>query len=69
MDCAANAPYGVPCLYRYNTKDQWRAARERQGLRVVEELNSMRLYPPGWNLVFGGRLQYLGVLETGGAGA
>jgi ubiquinone/menaquinone biosynthesis C-methylase UbiE len=64
MDWAANAPYGVPCLYRYNTPDQWRDLRERHGLGVRQELNSMRLYPFGWNLVFGRRLQYLGVLEV-----
>lgn len=66
MDWAANAPYGVPCLYRYNTPEGWRAARERAGLGVVEEMGSMRLYPFGWNLVFGGRLQYLGVLGLTG---
>lgn len=66
MDWAANAPYGVPCLYRYNTQEEWKATRERHGLKVKEELNSMRLYPFGWNFVFGGRLQYLGVLEVAG---
>lgn len=65
IDWAANAPYGVPCLYRYNTPVQWRESHLRHGLRVMRELNSMRLYPPGFNLVFGRRLQYMAVLATG----
>jgi len=67
MDWAANAPYGVPCLYRYNTPAEWKAVRERHGLGVKAELGSMRLYPFGWNFVFGRGLQYLAVLETGGS--
>ena len=27
MDWAANVPYAVPCLYRYNTPDEWAATR------------------------------------------
>ena len=69
MDWAANAPYGVPCLYRYNTPAQWTASHRRLGARADEELRSMKLYPPGWNLVFGGRLQYMAVLRVPGGGA
>jgi SAM-dependent methyltransferase len=61
IDWAANAPYGVPCLYRYNTAAQWRESHARHGLGVQQELQSMRLYPPVVNLVFGRRLQYFAV--------
>lgn len=71
IDWAANAPYGVPCLYRYGTPEEWRATRERHALEVVEERLSLDLYPPGVNLLFGRRLQYLAVLARpeGSAGA
>lgn len=59
MDWAANAPYGVPCLYRYNTPAQWRELPGRLDMRAVDEATSMDLYPAGWNLVFGRRLQYM----------
>lgn len=62
IDWAANAPYGVRCLYRYNTPAQWRAVPGRLGLSVVEEHASMNLYPPFVNLLFGRSLQYMAFL-------
>lgn len=66
IDWAANAPYGVKCLYRYNTPRQWAQTPVRHGLKSVEEIGSINLYPPGFNLLFGRRLQYLGVWEVAG---
>jgi SAM-dependent methyltransferase len=63
MDWAANAPYGVPCLYRYLTPRQWDAFPAKFGLRAVEEFRSMHIYPGLWQTFFGGSLHYLGVLE------
>jgi hypothetical protein len=63
MDWAANAPYGIPCLYRYNTPAQWDKFPARFGLKVAGEFRSMDVYPPFVNFVFGRRLHYLGVLE------
>ena len=68
IDWAANAPYGVPCLYRYNTPREWAECRDRHGLSVVTELDRMRLYPPGVNFLFGGGLQYMAVLGVRDAG-
>ena len=62
IDWAANAPYGVKCLFRYNTHQQWQDSHKRHSLRPVEDLASMNLYPPMVNLLFGRRLQYLAVL-------
>ncbi|GJM18571.1 MAG: hypothetical protein DHS20C14_07840 [Phycisphaeraceae bacterium] len=59
MDWAANAPYGVPCLYRYNTPEEWRAQFGRVGLEIAEEVSGMSLYPPIVDQVFGGGLQYM----------
>jgi SAM-dependent methyltransferase len=64
IDWAANAPYGVKCLYRYNTPEEWSAVPKRYGCTVVEEQRSMQLYPPLVNLLFGRGLQYLVVLGT-----
>jgi len=63
IDWAANAPYDVPCLYRYHTLDGWRASQARHGLRPVAEQTAMKLYPPMYDWIFGGRLQYFAVLE------
>ncbi|MCL4221361.1 MAG: methyltransferase domain-containing protein [Phycisphaerales bacterium] len=68
MDWAANAPYGVPCLYRYLTPQEWSATLARHDLRVVERLDRMNLYPPGVNAVFGGNLQFMAVARVPAAG-
>lgn len=65
LDWAANTPYGIECLYRYNTPTQWAQTAVRHGLRSVEEFTTMDLYPFGFNLFFGRRLQYMGVWEVG----
>lgn len=67
MDWAANAPYGVPCLFRYNTLQQWRAEPAKIGARVEHELTAMDLYPGLWNPVFGKKLQYMAFWRTDNA--
>ena len=64
MDWAANAPYGVPCLYRYNTPAEWDQWRERHSLHAEEELRAMRLYPFPYSWFFTPRLQYMGVFRV-----
>ena len=59
IDWAANAPYGVPCLYRYNTPAQWTETIQRYRLEPVRRCDSMNLYPSGVNLLFGRKLQFL----------
>lgn len=61
IDWAANAPYGVPCLYRYYTPDQWSRWPQTLGVDLVDAQSSMKLYPQPYQLLFGGRLQYLAV--------
>lgn len=58
MDWAANSPYGVKCLYRYFPAARWRSIFDELGLEVVRELESIRLYPQPFNVLFGNRLQY-----------
>ena len=63
IDWAANAPYGVKCLYRYPTNEGWHELFAQVGLRVDEEQRAMNLYPPVVNLLFGRSLQYFAVLR------
>jgi hypothetical protein len=69
IDWAANAPYGIPCLYRYKTVDGWRTTRERLGLHADKEHIGMRVYPPLFEQLFGGSLHYLGVWRVPAATA
>ena len=64
IDWAANAPYGVRCLYRYQRPGEWAESHRRHRFRVEEEVTRMRLYPPVVNLLFGGGLQYMAVLRV-----
>ena len=63
MDWAANRPYGIPCLYRYHSVQQWRELFNQCGLDLINEVHPMQLYPRFWQQLFGGRLQYLAVLR------
>lgn len=63
LDWAANNPYGVKCLYRYHTRPEWDGIYKKLGLQVVAEEQTIDLYPPVFNEVFGRRLQYFAVLE------
>ena len=62
IDWAANAPYGVHCLYQYKTHGDWLESHRRHGLHVEHELTSLNIYPPGVNLIFGRGLHYFVVL-------
>ncbi len=63
IDWAANAPYGVKCLYRYNSPREWEAILRNLRLTPVALLRSIDLYPSVFNFFFGRRLQYLAVCE------
>ena len=67
MDWASNMQYGIPCLYRYNSAQEWTAWYKQHNLVVDRELHFMKIYPPIINHVFGGHLQYLAVLRKDGA--
>lgn len=64
LDWAANNPYGVKCLYRYHTREEWARLFRETELDLREEHAAIDLYPAGFNLVFGKRLQYLAVLAV-----
>ena len=66
IDWAANAPYGVPCLYRYNTPAGWAEFHQKLGMEPVEVRQGMNVYPPLFEQAFGGGLHYFAVLEHAG---
>jgi SAM-dependent methyltransferase len=68
MDWAANAPYGVPCLFRYNTPDQWSQTLSKHGLLALDHRDGMNLYPFGVNAIFGRGLQFMVVAQVPNAG-
>lgn len=69
IDWAANAPYGVKCLYRYHTREEWVSMAQRMGARVIAEHQSIKLYPMGVNFVFGNKLQYMAVWQVSAGAA
>jgi SAM-dependent methyltransferase len=66
LDWAANAPYKVPCTYRYNNLQQWHGMFDRSRVRLQHELTSIDIYPPLINELLGKGLHYFAVLEKNG---
>ncbi len=62
LDWAANAGYGVPCTYRYNSLDEWREAAAAMGGELLEERTSIDIYPPLFNELLGRSLHYFAVI-------
>ena len=63
IDWAANAGYGVRCLYRYPDLGGWHELFRESGLSIHEERRSLNIYPPLVNALFGRKLQYFVVLN------
>ena len=64
IDWAANAPYDVKCLYRYNTPAEWSALIAKHQLTPVALHSSIDLYPLLLNLFFGRALQFLAICQV-----
>lgn len=62
LDWAANAPYGVPCLYRYLTPDEWVGFYERLNMTPTEVKDGMKIYPLPFEPFLGGSLHYMAFL-------
>ena len=63
MDWAANAPYGVKCLYQYPTHAGWRERFQSLGAQLHEERCALSLYPFPYTAFFTPGLQYFAVLH------
>ncbi|MCK4296202.1 MAG: class I SAM-dependent methyltransferase [Candidatus Marinimicrobia bacterium] len=68
FDWARNLPYGIPCLYRYNTAKEWKDWFRHHNLLIEHEVRSLKLYPPILNFLFGMRLHIFVVLRVNGIG-
>ena len=64
LDWAANAPYQVPCTYRYNNLSEWRTTIGRVSSRIIEERTSVDVYPPVVNQLLGKGLHYFAVFSA-----
>jgi len=63
LDWAANTGYGVDCLYQYISKQGWKDFLAGFPVNVTDEIHSLDLYPPFFNLVFGRKLHYCVILR------
>lgn len=59
LDWVANAPHGVPCLYKYWTLEEWQEMFEIANLKAIRVVTMLKLYHWSLNLVFGGSLHIL----------
>lgn len=64
LDWAANAGYNVPCLYKYNNLQEWRAIVGKLSSGIVEERTSIDVYPPVFNELLGKGLHYFVVFRV-----
>jgi SAM-dependent methyltransferase len=63
MDWVGNAHHGVALTYSYWTKSEWLAAFDSVGLRPVETMESLGLYPPPASWLFDRGLHFISRLE------
>jgi SAM-dependent methyltransferase len=61
LDLAANAPHGVPCLYKYWSEPQWYDMFEQAGLQVQSIKTPLKLYHWMLEPIFGGNLHFFAV--------
>lgn len=62
MDWIGNRPHGVPLIYRYPSYEQWQQLCRACALRVQHWDQRLRLYPTGFNWLFGRRMHFVAVL-------
>ncbi|MBS1186366.1 MAG: SAM-dependent methyltransferase [Burkholderiaceae bacterium] len=63
MDWVGNRAHGVVLPYNYLSSSGWDAAFEQAGLRSVQHSRKLAIYPMPFDLVFGGTLHCLHLLE------
>ena len=63
LDWLANKPYNIVCLYRYFTVNKWREIFKTKKMGIVKEELSLKIYPPIYQLLFPGKLQYFCVVK------
>jgi ubiquinone/menaquinone biosynthesis C-methylase UbiE len=63
LDWLANKPYNIVCLYRYFTVEKWREIFQEKNMSIIKEELSLKIYPPFYQLLFPGKLQYFCIVK------
>jgi SAM-dependent methyltransferase len=63
MDYVANARHAVALPYNYLSAEGWNELRRVLDLQIAAEVKQLGLYPWPLDYVFGGKLQFLALLE------
>jgi ubiquinone/menaquinone biosynthesis C-methylase UbiE len=63
MDWVGNRAHGVVLPYNYLSTSGWNTAFDTAGLKVVTEVKRLNLYPNPFDIIFGGSLHCLHLLE------
>jgi SAM-dependent methyltransferase len=64
MDWVGNAHHHVALPYNYWTPAEWDAAFEETGLKPVEMIRSLGLYPSPASLIFERHLHFIGLFDS-----
>lgn len=63
MDWVGNRAHGVVLPYNYLSSSAWQTAFDEAGLNIVQSVKNLELYPMPFDLIFGGDLHCLYLLE------
>jgi SAM-dependent methyltransferase len=63
MDYAGNAHHGVALPYNYLSRNQWSELQSALGVRVVQEVRTLGLYPPPIDYICGSSLHFIALWE------
>lgn len=63
MDWVGNSAHGVVLPYNYLSSSDWVSAFDKAGLRAVQNVKQLNLYPMPFDMIFGGSLHCLQLLS------
>lgn len=63
MDWVGNSAHGVLLPYNYLSTSDWASTFDKAGLKTMQNVNQLRLYPMPLDIVFGGSLHCLHLLK------
>lgn len=63
MDWIGNRPHGVALVYKYLSREEWKACFSSLGLSAVDWTDDVPLYAPPFHWIFGRRLHFIALLE------
>lgn len=66
MDWVGNKRFGVSLPYNFLSTARWKELFDETGLSVVERRESLKMYPPGFQFLFGKGLHFVALLRKAG---